>query len=92
MVDQLIDTTARALAQYPSRGLVLAGGVAANRMLRRRVVELAKGLGLPSFASPPELATDNAAMIAGLGCRRLAAGDSDAWDLAARASWPLGAG
>lgn len=90
VIDILAAATARALAAHPVRGLVLAGGVSANRALRARFHELAAAHALTLHRSPPELATDNAAMIAGAGHSRLAAGESDPWTLAARASWPLG--
>lgn len=91
-VDMLVETTRRALEARPTRGLVVAGGVAANRQLRARMVELAGARGVPLLLSPPELSTDNAAMIAGHGHRRLAAGESDDWDLTVRATWPLADG
>ncbi len=89
-VDMLIDTTRRASGAHPARGLVLAGGVAANRDLRRRFAELAESEGQPLYVSTPELSTDNAAMVAGAGYSRLRRGDADPFNLAASASWPLG--
>jgi N6-L-threonylcarbamoyladenine synthase len=70
--------------------VVLCGGVAANRDLRTRFAKLAERQGLPLFVSPPPLATDNGAMIAGAGHRRIAIGESDPLAMAARAAWPLG--
>ena len=89
VVDMLVDTTSRAAHAHPSSGLVLAGGVAANRHLRTRFANLADRLGQPLYVSPHELSTDNAAMVAGAGYGRLGGGESDAFDLPARASWPL---
>ena len=40
-------------------------------------------------APPPELCTDNGAMIAWAGCERLARGLTDTLDVAPRARWPL---
>jgi tRNA N6-adenosine threonylcarbamoyltransferase len=45
------------------RAIALGGGVAANGLLRRRVAELCAREGLELKLVPPELCTDNAAMI-----------------------------
>ncbi len=49
------------------RSLLVAGGVAANTMIRTSMQELAKDQGLPLILPSPELCTDNAAMIANYG-------------------------
>ncbi|HEX9639099.1 MAG TPA: tRNA (adenosine(37)-N6)-threonylcarbamoyltransferase complex transferase subunit TsaD [Acidobacteriota bacterium] len=54
--------------------LQLAGGVACNRSLRRRVESQAALRGLRAGFCRPEHATDNAAMVAGLGFFHAAAG------------------
>lgn len=72
------------------RHLVMAGGVAANRFLRARVTAAAEAAGLELLAPPPELCTDNAAMIAWAGIERLRAGlGGDDLAAPARARWPL---
>jgi tRNA N6-adenosine threonylcarbamoyltransferase len=58
IVEALIARVERALEAEPR--LAIGGGVAANRKLRER----AAGLGVPVHIPPPELCTDNAAMIA----------------------------
>jgi N6-L-threonylcarbamoyladenine synthase len=60
IVEALIARVERALAAEPGVRLALGGGVAANRRLRARVEELGVAVKVP----PPELCTDNAAMIA----------------------------
>lgn len=94
---QLTERTDRAMAAYaadhagePLR-LVVAGGVAANRLVRQRLQDAAAARGF-SFAAPPlAYCTDNAAMIALAGAERLAAGLSDGLDALARPRWPLDA-
>src|SRR5581483_4294940 len=69
--------------------LVAAGGVAANQTLRKVLHRIAFEAGTALVVPPPELCTDNGAMIAWAGCERLALGLTDALDVVARARWPL---
>ena len=94
---QLAERTDRAMAlyavQHGGRGLrfAVAGGVAANGEVRRRLQATAAARGF-SFTAPPLVyCTDNAAMIALAGAERLAAGYSDGLDAPARPRWPLDA-
>jgi tRNA N6-adenosine threonylcarbamoyltransferase len=60
IVEALIARVERALQGEAEPRLAIGGGVAANRLLRER----AAALGVPVHIPPPELCTDNAAMIA----------------------------
>jgi N6-L-threonylcarbamoyladenine synthase len=60
IVDSLLIRVRRALAETGLERLALGGGVAANGPLRQAVAELGVELDVP----PPQLCTDNAAMIA----------------------------
>lgn len=73
------------------RNLVIAGGVAANRLLRATLVELARKRGYGLHVPPLALCTDNAAMIAWAGAERLALGLTDPLDAPVRPRWPLDA-
>jgi N6-L-threonylcarbamoyladenine synthase len=59
IVEALIARVERALQQQADPRLAIGGGVAANRLLRERAAQL----GVPVHIPPPELCTDNAAMI-----------------------------
>src|SRR5207302_11278758 len=58
--DARVARVERGLAQTGHTRLAIGGGVAANGPLRERVA----GLGVEVAIPPPELCTDNAAMIA----------------------------
>lgn len=67
VVDVLVEKTAMALRQYPARQLLLAGGVAANGELRRRMRLRMTEEGVDFISPPPQFCTDNAAMIGAAG-------------------------
>ncbi len=91
--DVLADRCERALERFRSEHgegpLVIAGGVAANLALRTRLAAVAERAGSRQVAPPPELCTDNAAMIAWAGIERLQLGLVDGLDFAPRPRWPL---
>jgi N6-L-threonylcarbamoyladenine synthase len=71
--------------------LVVAGGVAANAMLRAALQAAAQARGF-GFAAPPlRLCSDNAVMVAWAAIERLRLGLTDGLDHAPRPRWPLDA-
>jgi len=88
----LVKKSVRACRQYAAQGLVIAGGVAANRTLRLRLDDLAAEAGIRVYLPRPDHCTDNAAMIAYAGFQHLAHGIKavEEWD--ARPRWQLSAG
>jgi N6-L-threonylcarbamoyladenine synthase len=89
VVDVLTVKTIRAAEATGARGIVLGGGVAANRALRDRITGEAEARGIGMVTPRPGLCTDNGAMIGAAGARRLAAGVTAGLDLDARPSLPL---
>ena len=65
VVESLCVKVARALDRFPDmRTLILAGGVAANKLLRTRAAQLMEERAGRLLLPPPHLCTDNGAMIA----------------------------
>jgi N6-L-threonylcarbamoyladenine synthase len=71
VVDVLAAKAVMALRQCGLRELVVAGGVGANRQLRARLDAEIGRLGGRVYYPPPDLCTDNGAMIAFAGWMRL---------------------
>lgn len=89
VVETLVAKCARAVAQTGMSTLVIAGGVGANQALRAGLDALGRRAGLRILYPRPEFCTDNAAMIAYAGYRRLAGGERDELKIRASARWPL---
>jgi N6-L-threonylcarbamoyladenine synthase len=89
VVETLVAKCDRALLQSSMRTLVIAGGVGANLRLRRELVALGARRGIRVVYPRPAFCTDNAAMIAYAGYRRLAGGEQDDLKIRATARWPL---
>jgi N6-L-threonylcarbamoyladenine synthase len=88
--DIFADRLGHALAMFPQAdSVVVAGGVAANILLRARLMEVAGAAGKDFVAPPLRLCGDNAVMVAWAGIERLRAGFSSGLDAACRPRWPL---
>ena len=59
----LTEVTVKAAREKGVSKIAVAGGVAANRELRRRLHDAAEENGFEFFLPPPKLCTDNGAMI-----------------------------
>ena len=79
----------RDMSGSEARTLVVAGGVAANAALRARLEQVCDQTDYRLIVPPPELCTDNGAMIAWAGAERLARGLIDEMDVPVRSRWPL---
>jgi len=83
VVDVLVTKARRAALDLGVKGLCLAGGVAANSLLRERTLDVCIAEGLRPFIPSRSLCTDNAAMIGVAAAWRLDASGPSPLDLAA---------
>jgi tRNA N6-adenosine threonylcarbamoyltransferase len=89
IVDTLVIKCRRALEQTGSERLVIAGGVGANRTLRKRLADAAAKDGFKVYFPRLEFCTDNGAMIALAGALRLQAGLHDDASIRVQPRWDL---
>ncbi len=94
VADTLTIKCKRALEQTGYSQLVIAGGVAANQVLRKKLINMTKAQHTQAFFPKLEFCTDNGAMIAYAGYCRLKnasknPADKDKLGFSVRARWPL---
>ena len=90
VVSALVERLFDAARRYQAKSVGVGGGVSANSRLRADLVERGQRRELPTFLPSLALSTDNAAMIAAAGLRKLRAGVTAKMDLNADAALPLG--
>lgn len=78
VVEVLVEKTRVAAEESGARQVLLAGGVAANTLLRK---QMAENIGIPVLCPSPIHCTDNAACVAAVGWFKLQAGERAGWDL-----------
>jgi len=83
VVDVLVTKARRAAAEMGATGLCLAGGVAANSLLRERWLDACADDGMRCFLPSRSMCTDNAAMVAAAGWWRLQSEGATALDVGA---------
>lgn len=81
VADELAARVGRAVRVTGVRTVLLAGGVAANGCLRRRLEALGQAEGFDLHVPPPALCTDNGAMIARAGRSAFEADGGDGFEL-----------
>ena len=86
VVDTLRIKCERALEQLELNQLVVAGGVSANKKLRRVLQDT---INVDVFFPRHEFCTDNAAMVAYTGCERLLRGERDGLSIEVKARWEI---
>jgi N6-L-threonylcarbamoyladenine synthase len=90
VVEALLDRTFEAARWLGAKSLGIAGGVSANSRLRADAQARGRREGLPVLVPSLALSTDNAAMIAAAGLRRLQRGEHSPLDFNAEASLTIG--
>jgi N6-L-threonylcarbamoyladenine synthase len=83
IVDVQVSKTIAAAKEQGVQTVLLGGGVVANTRLRERLEADGSAAGFHVRFPPPELCTDNAAMIACVGAARLARGERSSLDIPA---------
>jgi N6-L-threonylcarbamoyladenine synthase len=90
VADVMADRLAHALQMLPAaNAVIIAGGVAANQLLRQRLAEVTAARQKLLIAPPQRLCTDNAVMVAWAGIERLRRGLTDPLSTPCRPRWPL---
>ena len=89
VIKTLTKKTKEAMKKFKVKSILLAGGVACNRLLRRELKAMAVRAGKQVYYPSPILSTDNAAMIASLGYFKLQQGESCGLDLDAEPNLKL---
>ncbi|PYR41784.1 MAG: tRNA (adenosine(37)-N6)-threonylcarbamoyltransferase complex transferase subunit TsaD [Acidobacteria bacterium] len=90
VVASLIEKLFDAARRHGARSVGIAGGVSANSRLRAELQQRGERRELPTFVPSLTLSTDNAAMIAAAGLRKLRAGITSPLDINADAALALG--
>ncbi len=89
VVDMLVDKTVKAARENNFNTIVMAGGVAANSRLRKKMREAGGEFGIKVLYPSIPLCTDNASMIAHLGHSYLKKGKRSGLDMNGIPDWPI---
>lgn len=89
IVDVLVEKTILAATRYNTEDIVIAGGVAANNLLRNRMETKGEGAGFKIHIPRPGYCTDNGAMVAIAAYHHFKNGEFSSLDLNPMANLPL---
>lgn len=74
VIRALCSNMSKVIQAFRSKSLILCGGVARNKALRKDFLKLARTHNLPAFIPSPEFCTDNAVMVAALALEKIKLG------------------
>jgi N6-L-threonylcarbamoyladenine synthase len=86
----ICDRLERAARFYNPRSILVSGGVACNRWLRKRISSFFQPSRIKVYFPSPELSTDNGVMVAALGYFKLKRGEDSGFSIDADADLTLG--
>ncbi len=89
VIDVLVQKLIRAREKTGVGSIALAGGVACNTVLRKRMREEADARGIGLYFPRPEYCTDNGAMIALAGYHRILGGEKADLTIDVRSRYPI---
>ncbi|MGB6976473.1 MAG: tRNA (adenosine(37)-N6)-threonylcarbamoyltransferase complex transferase subunit TsaD [Gammaproteobacteria bacterium] len=89
IVETLVIKCQRALQQTGLNQLVVAGGVGLNKTLRQQLLHMGQQHETQVFYPAPEFCSDNGAMVAYAGWRRLAAGQKEGLAITIKPRWAM---
>ncbi len=89
VIDVLVAKVLKAAGMMKTDSVVVAGGVACNNRLRKRLKQDASGKGIRIYHPRPSYCTDNGAMIAVAGYRRLLEGHETEMSVDVRSKYPI---
>ena len=89
-IDVLVRKTLMTAEEMGVETILLGGGVVRNTVLRNRMERSALDRGFSLFHPSPDMCTDNAVMIAGLGFVKFREGERSSLSLNAVSDWVLG--
>lgn len=87
IVNILIKKYKKAIKMYNPKSISIAGGVAANSLLRKSFIDLASTMGMSAIIPDFEYCTDNAGMIAVVAHQKYLKKKWTNWDQNAQARW-----
>ena len=81
VIKALLVNVSHAAKDFQPQSVILCGGVARNKALRKEFQKFASRRGIRAFIPSPEFCTDNAVMVASLAMEKIASGEKMGLDM-----------